>query len=206
VDAGREAQQAREDYKAGLVTLSDYFGELGQDWQEQIDQRKAEQVYVSGGVEVTADPLITKIGVGGAQALTAILQGIGAGQVSPEQAKVILVSVFGLGQEDAERIASQAPKPAAVSDAGQGEQNAQAEPALTTNAPETAEELKAELQHLNAVVTQSASMQAKVEVLPAKTEAFTMKDDPDYQLSDNELDMVTKAIGLKNKPAKKKKA
>lgn len=206
VDAGREAQQAREDYKAGLVTLSDYFGELGQDWQEQIDQRKAEQVYVSGGVEVTADPLITKIGVGGAQALTAILQGIGAGQVSPEQAKVILVSVFGLGQEDAERIASQAPKPAAVSDAGQGEQNAQPEPVLTPNGPETAEELKAELQHLDDVVTKTVAMQANVEVLPAKTDAFIMKDYPDYQLSEKELNMVTKAIGLKNKPAKKKKS
>jgi hypothetical protein len=38
------------------------------------------------------------------------------------------------------------------------------------------------------------------------TEAFTMKDDPDLELSDKELDMVVKAVGLKLKKAKKKKA
>ena len=32
-----------------------------------------------------------------------------------------------------------------------------------------------------------------------------MKDDPDLELSDKELDMVAKAIGLKNKAARKKK-
>jgi hypothetical protein len=33
-----------------------------------------------------------------------------------------------------------------------------------------------------------------------------MKDDPDFQLSEKELNMVAKAVGLKNKPIKKKKA
>jgi len=42
-------------------------------------------------------------------------------------------------------------------------------------------------------------MQAKVEVLPARTEAFTMKDEPDFNFSDKELSMVAKAIGLKDK-------
>ena len=195
VDAGREAMQAREDYKAGLSTLADYFGELGMDWQEQVDQRKQEQLYVSGGVETTADPLITKIGVGGAQALTAIIQGIGIGQVTKEQAKVLLVSVFGLGEQDAERIANEAPEQAAV-----------LEPVQTPAGPETPEELKAELQHLAATVTESTAMQAQVKIVPPQTEAFTMKDEPDFTLSDKEADMVAKAIGLKNKPAKKKKA
>jgi lambda family phage portal protein len=139
VDAGREAMQAREDYKAGLSTLQDYFGELGLDWQEQIEQMDREKKFIAA--------------------------------LSP------------------------APKQAAVSDAGQGEPNAQPEPVQTPAAPE----------ELVANVTETVAMQAKVEVLPAKTEAFTMKDDPDYQLSDKELDMVTKAIGLKNKTAKKKK-
>jgi cell pole-organizing protein PopZ len=38
------------------------------------------------------------------------------------------------------------------------------------------------------------------------TEAFTMRDEPDLELSDKELDMVVKAVGLKLKKAKKKKA
>ncbi|NBP04272.1 MAG: hypothetical protein EBU90_30115, partial [Proteobacteria bacterium] len=38
------------------------------------------------------------------------------------------------------------------------------------------------------------------------TEAFTMKDDPDLELSEKELDMVVKAVGLKLKKAKKKRA
>jgi lambda family phage portal protein len=193
VDAGREAQQAREDYKAGLSTLADYFGELGQDWQEQVDQRKQEQLYVSGGVETTSDPLITKIGVGGAQALTAIIQGIGVGQVTKEQAKVLLVSVFGLGEQDAERIANEAPNSGSPADS---KQDPIPDPTQITTATE----------ELAASVTESTAMQAKVEIVPSKTEAFTMKDDPDYQLSEKEADMVAKAIGLKNKPAKKKKS
>jgi capsid protein len=153
VDAGREAQQSREDYKAGLVTLQDYFGELGLDWQEQVEQMDREKKFISA--------------------------------MNPAPA---------------------APEQAAVSNAGQGTPAAQPEPPITPAGPETAEELQAELAHLDAVVTQSATMQAKVEVLPPQTETFTMKDDPDYQLSDKELNMVAKAIGLKNKPAKKKKA
>lgn len=190
VDAGREAMQAREDYKAGLSTLQDYFGELGLDWQEQVDQRKAEEIYVSGGAGTRPDALITKIGAGAASSLLGILQSLAVGQISKEQAVTILVSIYGLTDEDAEKIASQAsnaPAPAAVSNAGQPA--AQIDPA-----------------ELSANVTETVAMQAKVEVLPAKTEAFTMKDEPDFQLSDRELDMVTKAIGLKNKPAKKKKA
>lgn len=136
VDAGREAMQAREDYKAGLSTLQDYFGELGLDWQEQIEQMDREKKFIAA---LTPPP--------------------------------------------------PAPEPAAVSDAGQNEQNAQPEPVQTPAVPE----------ELVANVTEAVAMQAKVEVLPAKTEAFTMKDDPDYQLSDKELDMVTKAIGLKDK-------
>jgi hypothetical protein len=53
-----------------------------------------------------------------------------------------------------------------------------------------------------------APVELKTEPAPAAvlTEAFTMKDEPDLELSDKELNMVVKAIGLKNKPAKKKKS
>jgi lambda family phage portal protein len=63
-----------------------------------------------------------------------------------------------------------------------------------------------------AAPTVTVTMAAPVEVtqpesVPAAvlTEAFTMKDEPDLELSDKELNMVVKAIGLKNKKLKKKK-
>ena len=174
VDAGREAMQAREDYKAGLSTLSDYFGELGLDWQEQVDQRKAEEIYVSGGAGTRPDALITKIGAGAASSLIGILQSISVGQITSEQAVTILVSVYGLTEEDARKIAD-----------GKA-------PATPASAPETTAELEAEIKLLKKISPPS--------------ETFTMKDDPDFQLSEKELNMVAKAVGLKNKPIKKKKA
>ena len=213
VDAGREAMQAREDYKAGLSTLADYFGELGLDWQEQVDQRKQEQIYVSGGVTVQGDPLITKIGVGGAQALTAILQGLGTGQIAAEQAQVILVSVFGLTDQDAQKITSNAkaikpsenlPDLKKTSTYTNDQSSSQVlQPEQTAIDTQVQEKSKAELQHLTAPVTKP--MQASVKIVQPKAEAFIMKDEPDFTLSEKEADMVAKAIGLKNKPAKKKK-
>ena len=47
--------------------LQEILNEIGEDWVEQVDQIKMEQTYMSGGVEVAAEPLITKIGVGGAE-------------------------------------------------------------------------------------------------------------------------------------------
>jgi len=38
-----------------------------------------------------------------------------------------------------------------------------------------------------------------------RAEAFTMKDDPDFNLSAKELDMVAKAVGLKDQKTKAKK-
>lgn len=176
VDAGREALQAREDYKAGLVTLSDYFGELGLDWQEQVDQRKAEEIYVSGGAGTRPDALITKIGAGAASSLLGILQSLAVEQISKEQAITILVSVYGLTEEDAAKIANQAP--------------------AKRVAPVAPDESKIDPAELSLPKKQEQIM----------TESFTMKDDTDFNLSDKELDMVAKAVGLKNKPARRKKS
>ena len=205
VDAGREAQQSREDYKAGLTTLSDYFGELGMDWMEVSDQRKVEQAYLGGG-EAQPEPLITKIGVGGAQSLTALLQSIGQGLVTPEQAVVILVSIFGMNKDDAERIAKGAPTKSSTATGGESapapqepvaeapaideptpvnpekDPNAGPDAELSANGPETVKELEQEIKVLS--------------------ESFTMRDDPDFNLSTKELDMVAKAVGLKDKKPK----
>jgi hypothetical protein len=46
VDAGREAQNDREDFKMGLTTLRELYGKRGLDWMEQIDQRIDEAKYL----------------------------------------------------------------------------------------------------------------------------------------------------------------
>jgi hypothetical protein len=56
---------------------------------------------------------------------------------------------------------------------------------FTANGPETVKELEQEIKALS--------------------ESFTMKDDPDFSLSAKELDMVAKAVGLKDQKPKAKK-
>ena len=146
IDAGRDSAADREDFKLGIRTLADIAAERGSDWQEIVDQRVAEQVYI---------------------------------KTKAQEAGVDLAEIQNTGA-----------KPAAPAVTPPSEPPAE-EPAAQTPAPELAAE------------TVAITMTAPVQV----TETFTMKDDPDLQLSDKELDMVVKAIGLKNKKtAKKKKA
>lgn len=63
-DAGRDAQAARENYKMGMGTLRDFYGSLGQWWEEQLDQRIAEAKAIkdkcaSAGVDIRAVQLLT---------------------------------------------------------------------------------------------------------------------------------------------------
>lgn len=56
VDVGREALARRDDVKAGLMTLSDFFGEQGINWKEAVTEIAAEREFaatlgVSIGVE-----------------------------------------------------------------------------------------------------------------------------------------------------------
>ena len=197
IDAGRDSMADREDIKMGIRTLADIAAERGDDWQEIIDQRKVEKAYESGG-EVKDIPLISTIGVGGAQALTAIIQQIGDGIISPVQAETILVSVFGMTETDARKIAAES-----------GAKQQPAQPAVTPPSAAPADEVPAQAQapELSAPV-EPVTLAAAVEVAPepvAKTEAFTMKDDADYNLSSKELDMVAKSLGLKVKKLRKKK-
>lgn len=46
IDAGREAQQEREDQSRSLMTRQDHFGGRGKDWQRETDQAFAEDRYV----------------------------------------------------------------------------------------------------------------------------------------------------------------
>ena len=47
VDVGREATARRDDVKAGLMTLSDYFGEQGIDWKEAVAEIAAERQFAA---------------------------------------------------------------------------------------------------------------------------------------------------------------
>jgi lambda family phage portal protein len=48
VDVGREATARRDDVKAGLMTLSDFFGEQGIDWKEAVAEIAAEREFAAG--------------------------------------------------------------------------------------------------------------------------------------------------------------
>ena len=140
VDAGREAQQAREDYKAGLSSLQDYFGELGQDWEEQVRQIAKEREFIAS-----------------------------IGTVTPQTDVAAPVE--------------------AVKEAPAIDEPTPVNPEKDPNAGPDAE-LSAKIQ---------VSVNSIKEVL---SESFTMKDDPDFNLSSKELDMVAKAVGLKDKKPK----
>jgi lambda family phage portal protein len=157
IDAGRDSAADREDLKLGIRTLADIAAERGDDWQEIVEQRIAEQVFI---------------------------------RARATEAGVDMAEIQNTGQKPA------APAPVTPPSAPA--------PADQTEAPDLG------------ATTVTINMSAPVEITePAavlnpehateKTETFSMKDDPDLELSDKELDMVAKAVGLKTKPAKKKK-
>ncbi|NBW20782.1 MAG: hypothetical protein EBR82_73745, partial [Caulobacteraceae bacterium] len=143
-----------EDLKLGLTTYADIYAARGEDWQDAIDQKIAEQVYIrqkcdAAGIQVADVQFIPN-------------QQAPAAQTPPSE-------------------------PPAE------------QPAAQTSAPEMSQP--------TVTVTMQAPVELKAEPPPTTvlTEAFSMKDDPDLELSDKELDMVAKAIGLKSKKLKKKK-
>ena len=46
IDAGRDSAADREDLKMGIKTLADISAERGSDWQEIVNQKIAEQIYI----------------------------------------------------------------------------------------------------------------------------------------------------------------
>lgn len=56
IDAGREAQQDREDQSRSLLTRQDHFGGRGKDWQRETNQALKEDRFIIGKVkELAAD-------------------------------------------------------------------------------------------------------------------------------------------------------
>ncbi|NCX93126.1 MAG: hypothetical protein EBX40_00405 [Gammaproteobacteria bacterium] len=180
MDAGREAQQERENYKAGLSSLQTYFGELGQDWEEQVRQIAKEREFVAS-----------------------------IGTVAPQTDVAAPVEVV----KEAPAIDEPTPvNPEKDPNAGpDAELSAKVELDLPTqNAGETDDKFMARCMGNPTMVSefpendQRAAVCARQMKLSAKpqTESFTMKDDPDFNLSSKELDMVVKAVGLKDKKSR----
>lgn len=122
VDAGRDANAIRENYKCGVQNLSEIVEENGTTLEAHAERRKNDNdilraaglqvIGVDGGVIPTNDgraqPLISSIGIGGVEALTQLIANVGQGLVSAESARAILVSVFGMSEDDAARVISDA--------------------------------------------------------------------------------------------------
>lgn len=233
VDAGRESQAMREEYKLGFTNLADVCGSDGNDWQEVVSQKISEVKWieercreegidpakiqlltpngnlgqVGGSVSDDSEqnisddntattrsitpstnpsaPAIADVSLNGAQvaALIQILNSVAQGVVSKDGAVSIITSAFPAISEAMAREIVNGVQVGSV-------------PAPGSPSPEPLSN------------TQSTSLQAKIEVqapAPATTtEAFTMPDTPDYNLTKKEENMILRAIGLMPKAKKKK--
>jgi len=146
IDYGREASADISLWKAGLKTAGQIYSDAGEDYEEAIRARAKEASMIkelgqefdlqpsriSDSVPITAvdtivdeskneaPPLIDSIGIGGTDALSAILASLGRGELSGEQVAVILRVVFGMDEINANKIigadAVKPPEPPAPSD------------------------------------------------------------------------------------------
>jgi len=55
IDIGRESREEREDVTAGLMSLSNHYGQRGLDWQTEIDQQTKEFSYIMEKSKELAD-------------------------------------------------------------------------------------------------------------------------------------------------------
>jgi lambda family phage portal protein len=142
IDAGRDSAADREDLKMGIKTLADISAERGSDWQEIVNQKIAEQIYIKQKAQE-------------------------AGLTMAD------VQITGAPAAPTEPVAVTPPAAPLPED--------------TTVQPQLEEAIE--------------PVQASV----PSTETFTMRDEPDFNLTPKELNMVVKAIGIGAKPKTKKK-
>jgi lambda family phage portal protein len=183
VDAGREAQQAREDYKAGLSSLQDYFGELGQDWEEQVRQIAKEREFIAsiGTVTPQTDVAAPAEQVKEAPAINEPTP------VNPEKDPNA-----GPDAELSAVVELNMPDPTPGENESAFMDRCMTETSMIKEYPDQDKR-------------QTACKLRFTTKTDTRTEAFTMKDDPDFSLSAKELDMVAKAVGLKDQKPKAKK-
>jgi hypothetical protein len=143
IDYGREASADIALWKAGLKTAGQIYSDMGEDYEEALRARAKEANMIkelgqefdiqpnriSDSVPITAidtifdeskneaPPLIESIGIGGTDALSGILASLGRGELSAEQVAVILRVVFGMDEDNANKIINAEPAAPAAQDA-----------------------------------------------------------------------------------------
>ncbi len=181
VDAGRDALQERENYKAGLSSLQHYFGEMGLDWEEQVRQIAKEKEFI-GSMGQVAPEVDEEAPVQPVQEAPAIEEPT---PVNPEKDPNA-----GPDAELAAKVELDLP---------------------TRNAGETDDKFMARCMGNPTMVAEfpendqrSAVCMRQMELSAKPAESFTMKDDADYKLSSKELDMVASAVGFDLKKKEEK--
>jgi len=142
IDAGRDSAADREDLKMGIKTLADISAERGSDWQEIVNQKIAEQIYIKQKAQ-EAGLTMADVQITGAPA-------------APTEAVAVTPPAAPLPED-------------------------------TTVQPQLEEAIE------------------PVKASIPSTETFTMRDEPDFNLTPKEMNMVVKAIGIGAKPKTKKK-
>jgi lambda family phage portal protein len=183
VDAGREAQQAREDYKAGLSSLQDYFGELGQDWEEQVRQIAKEREFIASIGTVTPQTDV-------AAPVEAVKEAPAIDEPTPVNPEKDPNA--GPDAELSAVVELNMPDPTPGENESAFMDRCMTETSMIKEYPDQDKR-------------QTACKLRFTSKTDTRTEAFTMKDDPDFSLSAKELDMVAKAVGLKYQKSKSKK-
>jgi len=181
VDAGRDALQERENYKAGLSSLQHYFGEMGLDWEEQVRQIAKEKEFIGsmGQVAPEVDEEAPVQPVAEAPAIEEPTpvdpeKDPNAGPDAELAAKVELdLPTRNPGETDDKFMARCMGNPTMVAEFPENDQR-------------------------------SAVCMRQMELSAKPAEAFTMRDDADYKLSSKELDMVASAVGFDLKKKEKK--
>ena len=181
VDAGRDALQERENYKAGLSSLQHYFGEMGLDWEEQVRQMAKEKEFIAS-VGTVAPEVDESAPVQPVEEAPAIDEPTpvnpekdpNAGPDAELSAKVELdLPTRNAGETDDKFMARCMGNPTMVSEFPENDQR-------------------------------SAVCMRQMELSANPAEAFIMKDDADYKLSSKELDMVASAVGFDLKKKEEK--
>ncbi len=124
IDYGREARADIDLWKAGLKTAAQIYTEQGEDYEEAFRARAKEAAMIKelsieynikptrisdsapvGDIDIESKPderpLIEQIGIGGVDSVSRILKAMAEGGLTPEQAAVVLVEIFGMDKDAA---------------------------------------------------------------------------------------------------------
>lgn len=122
LDPRADSEAAKNDLENGIVSVAQVIGERGGDDEQVIDEIAQTQearsllgLVPSEKLDAIAkaramaqaeesdkpEPLIATLGVGGVQALTTLIGSVSQGQIQPQQAQSLLITVFGFSEEQA---------------------------------------------------------------------------------------------------------